>query len=307
MFPTSGSLHDAFTRFCLEHRLASLPLHVHQVLVAFLTYETLFLVVSPALSQVFLPQLYGNLPKRTKINWNVRVVSFIQATFICYQAIGVIVQDTSRRNTNYDDRLWVYSSASGNVQAYAAGYFLWDVVVSIQHFQILGPTSLMHALAALMVTSLGFRPFANFYGINFVLYELSTPFLNIHWFLDKLGKTGGWAQLGNGIVLIVAFFGCRLVWGAYQTMNLMTDAWRAWSAIGTGKCLDPFMLEKPQGGPATTLPVQQDFCYDDFPWGLLGTYIISNTLLTGLNVYWFGLMLKALGRRFNVKADNKKE
>lgn len=156
MFQTWTSVHDAFTQFCLEYRLASLPLHIHQILIAFLTYEALFLVFSPAFSQAFFPQIYGTLPKRTKINWNVRVVSFIQATFICSRATSVIINDTSRLNTNYDTRLWAYLSASGNVQASAAGYFLWDVVVSIQYAQILGPTSLIHALSALMVTSLGF-------------------------------------------------------------------------------------------------------------------------------------------------------
>ncbi|KIW19175.1 hypothetical protein PV08_03468 [Exophiala spinifera] len=299
------TLHGSFTRFCLQYHLASLPLHVHQVLIAFLTYEVLFLIVAPAFSLVFLPQTYGKLPRRTKTNWNVRVTSFIQATFICYQALRVITQDTSRQNTDYDARLWAYSRGSGDAQAFAAGYFLWDVVVSVQHFQILGPTSLIHALSALMITSLGFRPFANFYGVNFVLYELSTPFLNIHWFLDKLGKAGGRYQLWNGICLIITFFGCRLVWGTYQTINLMADTWRAWGDVGTGKCLDAFMTVRAEGSQIA-VPVQ-DFCYDNFPSGLLLTYIISNTLLSGLNVYWFGLMLKALGRRFNKNVDKKQE
>jgi hypothetical protein len=34
------------------------------------------------------------------------------------------------------------------------------------------------------------HPFANYYGLNFILYEISTPFLNIHWFFDKLNMTG---------------------------------------------------------------------------------------------------------------------
>lgn len=150
--------YESFTQFCLGHHLASLPLHAPQILVAFLTYETIFLILSPAVSHTLYPSLYNQLPKKTKINWNVRVVSFIQATFICSQAISVIVGDESRRSStaSYETRLWTYSSASGNVQAFAAGYFLWDVLVSVQYLKILGPTSLMHAVAALSVTTLGF-------------------------------------------------------------------------------------------------------------------------------------------------------
>ena len=136
-----------------------------------------------------------------------------------------------------------------------------------------------------------------------MLYELSTPFLNIHWFLDKFGKTGSRFQLWNGICLIIIFFGCRLVWGTYQTINLMADAWRAWGDAESGRCLNPFLMVKSEG---QNIALQfRELCYDDFPSGLLGTYIISNTVLSGLNVYWFGLMLKALGRRFKIQVSNK--
>ena len=71
------------------------------------------------------------------------------------------------------------------------------------------------------------RPFANYYGLAFVLYELSTPFLNFHWFFDKLGMTGSLAQLVNGVILIISFGGCRLVWGVYQSVLIYTDIWQA--------------------------------------------------------------------------------
>ena len=60
-----------------------------------------------------------------------------------------------------------------------------------------------------------------------MLYELSTPFLNIHWFFDKLGMTGTKAQLYNGLTLLVVFFSCRLVWGAYSSFNIYRDVWNA--------------------------------------------------------------------------------
>lgn len=110
----------------------------------------------------------------------------------------------------------------------------------------------------------------NYYGLNFILYELSTPFLNIHWFMDKLGMTGSNAQLINGITLIATFGGSRLVWGTYQSVKLYQDVWRALKTPGE-------------------LPVP--------PW-LAITYLASTTVLNVLNFYWFGRMIKTIRSRF---------
>ena len=60
-----------------------------------------------------------------------------------------------------------------------------------------------------------------------MLYELSTPFLNIHWFCDKLGMTGSKLRMYNGIALLVTFFGCRIVWGTYPTVLIYSDNYKA--------------------------------------------------------------------------------
>ncbi|KAH6664592.1 hypothetical protein B0J14DRAFT_681700 [Halenospora varia] len=77
-------------------------------------------------------------------------------------------------------RIWGYIGAGGAVQGFATRYFLWDLIASIVHVNVLGWGSLVYAISALLVTSLGFRLFANYYGLNFILYKLSTPFLNIY-------------------------------------------------------------------------------------------------------------------------------
>ena len=54
------------------------------------------------------------------------------------------------------DRLWAYSPPVGSVQAFAADYFIWDLIKSVWHFRVLGLGSLTHAICALLVTMLGF-------------------------------------------------------------------------------------------------------------------------------------------------------
>ena len=136
--------------------LTTMPYHAHQAIGACVCYFALFLVLSPVLSAHLVPSLYSTLPRRTRINWNVRVVSLIQATFICTCSIHVILADDSRIKMDAMDRLRAYSPMAGRVQAFAAGYFLWDLLVSLRHLRILGLGSLVHALSALLVTITGF-------------------------------------------------------------------------------------------------------------------------------------------------------
>ena len=104
-----------------------------------------------------------------------------------------------------------------------------------------------------------------------MLYELSTPFLNVHWFCDKLGLTGSKLQLYNGIALIVTFGGCRLIWGSWASWFMLKDVWRAMQEPGE-------------------LPV---------PRWLAAAYLASTLVLSGLNFWWFGKMIQTVMARFD--------
>jgi hypothetical protein len=136
--------------------LSTLPLHIHEIVLAFLWYQFLFMIASPAISMLFLPDAYCHLSKRSQINWNFHFVSFVQSSVITVCALYVAYSDVERARMEWQERLWGYTGASGMVQAFAAGYFLWDLHVSLKYFDILGTSSLLHAIGALLVTSIGF-------------------------------------------------------------------------------------------------------------------------------------------------------
>lgn len=81
-----------------------------------------------------------------------------QALFINSVALWVIFTDPQRavQNGDWRERLWGYNGAGGMVQGFAGGYFLWDVVVSVEHLDVMGVSSLIHAISALGVTCIGF-------------------------------------------------------------------------------------------------------------------------------------------------------
>ena len=136
--------------------LRTLPLHAHEILFAFCTYQFVKSVVAPRVSGHLFPGIYAKLSKRAKINWDVHFVSMVQACVINITAIWIMYMDGERRNMDWKERVWGYSGATGMVQGFSAGYFLWDLVASAKNIDVHGPGALAHAVCALAVSSLGF-------------------------------------------------------------------------------------------------------------------------------------------------------
>lgn len=151
--------HTAVQTLAEYFRLTTLPNHVDQILLSATCYFVIFFIVSPQVSSICFPHFYNQLSRRTKINLNMRVVSFIQAVFICYSALQIVFYDSTRPLMSPQDRLWSYSPDSARVQSFAAGYFIWDLFVSIIYFDVFGLGDLAHATAALLITLLGFVGF----------------------------------------------------------------------------------------------------------------------------------------------------
>lgn len=192
---------------------------------------------------------------------------------------------------------------------------------------------LAHAVSALVVFSFGFvsavatllgtstnstqRPFVNFYGCTFILYELSSPFLNFHWFFDKLDMTGSRAQLYNGIVLLAVFFSCRLVWGTYQSVRVYQDVWRALHHKPAAANIHIDVLNNSTSAAAdaaagnSAVPLHGDimrFAGEEFvPLWLGFTYLASNIVLNTLNFYWFGKMIETVRKRFQPPKEEVKK
>ncbi|PKS07858.1 hypothetical protein jhhlp_006466 [Lomentospora prolificans] len=272
--------------------LPSLPYHIHEVLVGSLVYGIIYYPLSPAISRLFFSSHYNKLSRARRLNWDAHVVSLVQSCLINALALWVMFTDEERKTMGWQERVWGYTSACGMVQGLATGYFLWDLIVTSRNMDVFGFGTLAHAISALAVYSLGFRPFLNYYACNFILWELSTPFLNIHWFLDKLGMTGSSIQLYNGFLLISTFFSCRLVYGTYQSYLVFKDVW---SAVGAHPDLTYF-VDKEVSAHTMKFATENS----SVPFWLAVAYLASNITLNSLNSYWFYKMIQALHKRFQV-------
>ncbi len=149
-------LSDLVQPFSDAYGLTTLPLHIHEVVGSFLAYTFINTVVAPQISKRVFPIQYGRLSPDRKINWDVHVVSLAQSLTINTLALWVMFTDEERKGMDWQERVWGYTGASGMIQGLATGYFLWDLVITLQHVSVFGPGMLAHAISALLVFSFGF-------------------------------------------------------------------------------------------------------------------------------------------------------
>jgi hypothetical protein len=149
-------LSKAVQPFADYFHLTTLPLHIHEVLGSFLAYTFINTVFAPVVSKWLFPVQYPKLSAERKINWDVHIVSLVQSTTINALALWVMFTDNERKNMSWEERVWGYTGAAGMIQGLATGYFLWDLMITLQHAKVFGLGMLAHAFSALLVFSFGF-------------------------------------------------------------------------------------------------------------------------------------------------------
>ncbi|PGH06560.1 hypothetical protein AJ79_06499 [Helicocarpus griseus UAMH5409] len=314
--PAPQWMQDSFRPISEKLGLHSMTPHIHEVVFCFVLYQVIQSYISPRLSTVLFPKFYPHFNRRTKLNWDVHVVSLVQSTLINIVALWVMFADEERRSMTSFERVWGYSGACSLIQAMAVGYFIWDLIVSTRYIGVFGIGLWFHAVSALWVFSLGFRPFVSYYGPTFILYELSSPFLNFHWFFDKVNMTGGRAQWYNGMALLSVFFCCRLVWGTWQSVRVFKDIFGAYTQASSGSTSGPYdilsFLQDRSSIACTTEACTKanaeissfaDTHTDGIPLWLVITYLGSNLTLNSLNFFWFSKMIETVMKRFRKPAD----
>lgn len=120
--------------------------------------------------------------------------------------------------------------------------------------------------------------------------------------------TGSTYQWVNGIVLIVTFFSCRLVWGGINSFFIFNDMYQAFQhgrvfgdsdlgfKLGLGTSA-PVATSEERNTPGSEM---MRFAGDkSLPLWLAMSYLASNIILNCLNYYWMSKMIDTIRKRFD--------
>lgn len=264
-------MNSEVAQFSIKYGYRALPFHFHEVILSLAAYNLIFTMAQMILPKVW--KTYRTLSPRDQINFSIHVVSMIQCVVIltlCYPLFG--------DETLSKDRVSGYTPYCGFVVASALGYFIWDSYVCIRYVKLFGPGFVLHGLGSLFVFLQGLRPYVLHYTPLFLLFEASTPFVNIHWFATHLpeGMIPISIQAINAVILLVTFFSVRVVWGIYQAYHLYQDV------------------------------LYGDY-YLQYPGWLPYCTIGANAALTLLNLFWFRKMIFLASRRLRSALRSRRQ
>ena len=199
--------------------------HWHEA-IFFAIFFHVVLLTAPIVNAKIFGSFYTDLSKsdpKAKLNYDIRIVGIVQSIMSVTFCIPMFLHPMYLENPITG----TYPFAAF-VTSFAVGYFLWDLVYCcIWYYEIFGLEYLFHAFGALIVFGLTWIPFCQPFLCAFLIYELSTPFVQLHWMFTRSPK-GMWSNTLitiNGILLISTFFASRIIWGVIATVKSLIMCW----------------------------------------------------------------------------------
>ena len=118
------------------------------------------------------------------------------------------------------DTLYAHSSESLTCMALAVGYFMYDVYICIWRYSENGFEYLIHAvLCCLAYLYPIYSNHLNYMGAAFLMWEGSTPFLYLRWYILKSGRgSTKYMSIANALFAL-SFFCCRVVYGPGKMLH----------------------------------------------------------------------------------------
>jgi len=229
------------------------------VSVSFLGFHLLYQLLRKSQGAFpFSPPL--RLSHRDKVDWTGRVVSTINAVG---QVVGALLAMQESRAYSDEDCVFGYGFYPATFASVFMGYLIYDTTFCLYYYKLLKDwPSLVHHVIYLVVSGyVLYHAFFKFAFVWLMMGEMSTPCVNLRWFLAVLDMKSTQLYAWNGNLMAVLFFVFRVVVFGVGLVHLfgLRELWMA----------------------------------EDVPYGLR---IVFGLLVGayGLNLYWFNLVLKGV-------------
>ncbi|SMN21021.1 similar to Saccharomyces cerevisiae YJR116W TDA4 Putative protein of unknown function [Maudiozyma saulgeensis] len=237
--------------------------HLHEIVYSMIFYFFIHKFIAPVVNRIIFGKSYKSITNpNLKDDFDIHTVSMVQAFISLYILWPTLTIPLNTSIATY----WDHQSSM--VAALSCGYFLWDLTICIKNYKLYGLEFFAHAIGSLYVMLISLRPCCQPWIGKYLLYEASTPFVNINWYIiqltsgkDMTVKTAVPTTLNliNGLCLMTVFFVVRIIWGSTANFILFRQFIKEWDIVPTYRSI-----------------------------GL----IALNLILTTLNIVWFYKMVK---------------
>eukprot|EP00736_Rhodelphis_marinus_P004905 Rmarinus@m.17762 len=157
----------------------------------------------------------------------------------------------------------------------AAGYLAHDLILCLRNRDSFGDASTIahHVviICAYLLSILCFRQLASFYMATLLIQEISTPCVNLRWWLRFHSSTDNVVYLANFVVTTVLFLLARVLFGLYVIVHIAESYQVVWDEYSA----EPYWTRR----------------YFDFA-------TLLAVMQFALNVMWFFMVCRATARVF---------
>lgn len=151
---------------------------------------------------------YAGLSKNQRIEWNNRGISTVHAIFITIMSVYFVCFS----DLFYDDRFAGFvtfrsSPLSDFSLGVSVGYFIADLGMIFWLYPSLGGMEyvLHHMLSLVAVAYAMVSGEGQLYSFMVLMSEMTTPSINMRWYLDNAGMKRSSAYLINGVVMFLTW------------------------------------------------------------------------------------------------------
>ncbi|KAL5720696.1 hypothetical protein ACHQM5_013340 [Ranunculus cassubicifolius] len=166
---------------------------------------------------------YAKLTKLQKMEWNNRGFSTFHALVVAVGSFYLLVLSDHFGENSHDgsfiNRTSVFSDTMLGV---SIGYFLSDMGMILWYFPALGGFEylLHHALSMFSILLSLISGQGQYYILMVLFSEMTTPFVNLRWYLDVANQKGSKLYICNGIALFLGWLVARVVLFTYFFVHM---------------------------------------------------------------------------------------
>ncbi|XP_058075205.1 uncharacterized protein LOC131223733 isoform X2 [Magnolia sinica] len=157
---------------------------------------------------------YTKLRKEQQVEWNNRGFSTFHALLAAAISFYLVVLSDLFRDDGHDELVINrHSTLSNTILGVSIGYFLADLGMILWCFPALGGKEYVvhHGLSMYSILLALMSGQAQIYILMVLFTEITTPFVNLRWYLDVAGQKSSKLYVYNGIALFVGWLVARVL------------------------------------------------------------------------------------------------